>query len=236
MIVVVGLPAYVQSTAGEGSAGGPAVAIAAAAVAAGRFVELVGKVGDDGAGDAVVLGLGRMGIGHAALLRDPSRSTPVLSSIAATVGAVGAAAPDAVSTADAEADVVADDEPRNEVEILPADPAARPGLEAGDISLGLRYLAETKVVVVAEPISDAAIAAAVEGASFAGARLVVVVAAGATSAHLPPEATVLEAPADDDGSFGRVVGVFAAGLDGGAEPGKAFSDAVKSAGWEPVEG
>ena len=124
--------------------------------------------------------------------------------------------------------------PRVEVELLPADPAARPGLEAGDISLALRYLAETRVVVLAEPLPEAAVAAVVEGATFAGARLVVLLPPGATPPALPPEATLLEAPAVDDGSFGRVVGAFAAGLDAGTEPAAAFAEAVEASGWEPV--
>ena len=61
MIVVIGLPAYAGSADGEGSAGGLAVDVAAAAAARGSSVELVGKVGDDGAGDAVVLALGPSG-------------------------------------------------------------------------------------------------------------------------------------------------------------------------------
>ena len=222
MIVVIGLPAYVGSVDGEGSAGGLAVDVATAARGHGRSVELVGKVGDDGAGDAVVLALGRMGVGHAALLRDPARPTPVMTA-APALEATGAA------TAE-------DEEPRGEVELLPADPGARPGLEAGDISLALRYLVETRVVVLAEPLSAAAVAAAIEGAAFAVARLVVVVLAGVNPPSLPSEATVLEAPAEDDGSFGRVVGAFAAGLDAGTEPAVAFAEAVKAAGWEPVSG
>ena len=91
-------------------------------------------------------------------------------------------------------------------------------------------------MVLAEPLSAAAVAAAIEGAAFAVARLVVVVLAGANPPSLPFEATVLEAPAEDDGSFGRVVGAFAAGLDAGTEPAVAFAEAVKAAGWEPVSG
>jgi len=239
MIVVIGLPAYAGSASGEGSAGGLAVGVAAAARTRGVSVELVGKVGDDGAGDAVVLALGRMGIGHAALLRDPTRPTPVLTAAPApeVIGAATAEGDEDETTAPIAAEVVREDEePRAEVDLLPADPAARPGLEAGDVSLALRYLAETRVVVLAEPLSDAAVAAAIEGAAFAVARLVVLVPAGATPPSLPPEATVLEAPAEDDGSFGRVVGAFAAGLDAGTEPAVAFAEAVKSSGWESVSG
>lgn len=229
MIVVIGLPAYAGSASGEGSAGGLAVDVAAAARTRGCPVELVGKVGDDGAGDAVVLALGRMGVGHAALLRDPARPTPVIAAVAvATEPEMADQAGDALAGGNG------DEEPRGEVELLPADPAARPGLEAGDISLALRYLPETRVVVLAEPLPEAAVAAAIEGAAFAVARLVVLVPAGATPPSLPPEATVLEAPAEDDGSFGRVVGAFAAGLDAGTEPAVAFAEAVKASGWEPV--
>ena len=239
MIVVIGLPAYAGSAGGEGSAGGLAVDVAAAAAALGSSVELVGKVGDDGAGDAVVLALGRLGVGHAALLRDPARSTPVLSAVAVVTepDAAGqgadALAADAL-TVDALAVDRSDDVPRGEVELLPVDPAARPGLEAGDISLALSYLAEMRVLVLAEPLPEVAVAAVVEGATFAGARLVVLLPPGATPASLPPEATLLEAPVVDDGSFGRVVGAFAAGLDAGTEAAVAFAEAVRASGWEPV--
>ncbi len=47
------------------------------AAAAGSRVEIVGKVGDDEAGNAIAVELERAGVGHAALLRDPASSTPV---------------------------------------------------------------------------------------------------------------------------------------------------------------
>lgn len=58
-------------------ASGLGVDIALAAAAAGARVELVGKVGDDQAGDAVAVELERAGVGHAALLREPAAQTPV---------------------------------------------------------------------------------------------------------------------------------------------------------------
>lgn len=51
--------------------------IALAAATAGARVELVGKVGDDAAGDAVAVELERAGVGHAALLREPAAHTPI---------------------------------------------------------------------------------------------------------------------------------------------------------------
>ena len=216
MIVVVGLAAYSATADGLGRAAGPAVDVAAEAARRGAAVELVGKVGDDGAGEAVVLALGRLGIGHSALLRDPARPTPVL------------AIDDAADTAG----VDADDSPA--ASLLPADPDRRPNLEAGDVQLAIRYLAEARVVVVADRLGDAALKAAVEGSEFAAARLVVLVAAGAMPPDLPADATVLEAPAADDGSFARVVGAFAAALDAGLDAEAAFGAAVEKSGWEPV--
>jgi hypothetical protein len=61
-------------------AAGLGVDIALAAAAAGARVELVGKVGDDRAGDTVAVELGRAGVGHAALLREPAAQTPIAGS------------------------------------------------------------------------------------------------------------------------------------------------------------
>ena len=225
MIVVVGLPAYTDAPDGEKCAGGLAVDIAAAAVARGATVELVGKVGEDGAGDAVVVALGRMGVGHAALLRDPAHSTPVL-----TVAAPAVPAASDVDGPEIEADAA----PTRR--ILPEDPADRPGLDAADVELGLRYLPQAGVIVVADPLPEAATATVVDGAAFGSARLVLLVPEGAVVPSVPAGATVLGAPADDDGSFGWLVGAFAAALDSGSEPATAFDEAVRSAGWEPAEG
>jgi hypothetical protein len=235
MIVVIGLPAYVESD-DEGEAGGLAADVAVAAHGAGSAVELVGKIGDDAAGDAVVLALGRAGVGHAALLRDPGRPTPLL---AAEPEAEPAAAEGAQSgTAEREATErePTDAEPTAPARLYPLEPDERPQLEAGDVALGLQYLNQAAVVVVAEPLAVAALAAVVDGAAFAGAQLVAVVPAGAGPADLPPQATVLEAPPADDGSFARLVGTFAAGLDRGVPPAEAFAGAVEASGWEPLAG
>ena len=214
MIIVVGLPAYADSPEGEKCAGGLAVEVAASARRRGSEVELVGKVGNDGAGDAVVVALGRLGVGHAALLRDPMLPTPVL-----------APTPADDSAAEVDADTP-------EGRLLPEDPAARPGLDAADIDLALKFLPQSGVVVLAGPLADSAVAAAVEGAAFAGAHLIVLVQAGSMLPAIPAEATVLETPPDDDGSFGRMVGLFAGGLDAGADAAAAFKEAVSAAGWE----
>jgi hypothetical protein len=191
-------------------------------------VELVGKVGNDGAGDAVVVALGRLGVGHAALLRDPARFTPVLTALP------GDDAVDAADAADLASDAAASagDGPR--VRLLPEDAAARPALEAADVDLALRYLPQASVIVLADPLPEATLEAGIQGAAFAEARLVVLVPAGGSVPSVPPETTVLEAPVEDDGSFGRLVGTFAGALEAGVDPAAAFREAVATSGWESV--
>jgi len=75
VIVVVGQPS--ASRGPEPTAAGLAVAIARAASGAGASVQLAGKLGDDPEGDAVLAGLARAGVGHAAVLRDPALRTQV---------------------------------------------------------------------------------------------------------------------------------------------------------------
>ena len=81
MIVVLGCPRAERAAPGSDDTfkpAGLAVSIARAASEAGAAVELVGAVGDDAAGDAVVVGLARWRVGHAALLRAPGTATPIL--------------------------------------------------------------------------------------------------------------------------------------------------------------
>ncbi len=75
MIVVVGNPVW--RAAEPAGPAGRACDIAVEAARRGTSVELVGRTGDDPAGDALLLALGRAGVGHVAMLRDPSRATPI---------------------------------------------------------------------------------------------------------------------------------------------------------------
>jgi sugar/nucleoside kinase (ribokinase family) len=184
--------------------GRPAGRVALAAVKAGARVELVGSVGDDSDGEQVVLGLGQGGVGHAALLRDPAGSTPH-----------DTADPD---TADEEG------EPR------PA--AVLPRLDAADVDLGLHYLAECHVLVVAEPLEPAALEVAVAAARYHDAKLIALVEPGTQPAGLPESATVLETPDHDDGAFGDLVGTYAALLESGRPAADAWHDALTATGWE----
>lgn len=211
MITVVGIPAWRDDE--PAGAGGRACDIATAAAARGARVELVGRAGDDAAGDRLMLALARAGVGHAAVLRDPARPTTRVAS---------AVEPDAVDPA-AGADIEA------AVLRLPG-----PRLEPEDVSLGLRYLVDFSVLVVAEDVPLEAVPIAADAAAFAGARLVLLVPPGVSPpADLPADATVLAAPdGPDDGEFATLVGAYAAALDDGLEPADAFRAATGGGNWE----
>jgi hypothetical protein len=211
VIVVVGSP-HLRFRDSKQQAAGPTVGVAAAAAAAGADVELVGKIGDDPASEVVLLDLAGRGIGHVAILRDPTRATP--------------------ETADAGADA-ADAEPFEEHDDEPGRPAtlAGPTLEPADIELALRYLPDYRVLVVAEPLASEALQVVVAASRWSGAALILILPQGAKPLDLP-DATILEAPADDpDDAFASVVGGYAAALDRGEEPAEAFASASTASGW-----
>ena len=192
MIVVLGRPGLTA----DDHIDRPCGRIALAAARAGGRVELVGSVGDDADGDAVIVELGRAGIGHAAVLRDPAGSTPRVDDPGAPDGQL-------------------------------------PRLEAADIELGLRYLAECQVLVAAESLPADVLGIVIDAAVYHGAALVVLAAQGQPPAgDLPEAATVLEVPTDDGGAFAELVGRYAAFLDSGRLPADAWADAVSEGGWE----
>ena len=221
MIVVIGQPVLTR-VEGNPVATGSAARIALTAADRGAAVQLIGKVGDDPDGEALVLALAQGHVGHVALLRDPAHRTPVQVDEADTI----------------------DEELTEPDEILApegerpgGDRADRPALDAGDVELGLRYLTEFRVVVVADDLDETALRVAAEAAGWNNGTLVAVVPAGRPeSAGLPPDAIVLGAPdADVDGVFDRLVGQLAAAIDAGADPRAAFREAVAGTGWEPAE-
>jgi hypothetical protein len=212
MIVVLGRPMIRPPLAGSSdervAVTGLAARIALGVASRGGAVELVGSVGDDPDGDRAIVELGRGGVGHAAVLRDPAGVTP---------GGTG---------------------------IGPA-----PRLDAGDVELGLRYLGDCRVIVVAEPLPDDAAAAAAEGARYHGAALVAVVEPGTNPPRVLAEgATVLELPAVEDQApgggpddpapdepghaFAELVAAYAVRLDRGEPPETAFGAAVNEARWD----
>ena len=127
---------------------------------------------------------------------------------------------------------------------------AQPRLDAADIELGLRYVTECRVLVIADALDGAALAAAIDGARYHGAALVVASPAlpdhatvladpdASATPHaadpaptLPDHATVLAAPDDDDGAFADLVGRYAAQLDAGRAAADAWRDALAATGW-----
>ena len=222
MIVVVGTPAW-QPVAPARPAG-RTCEIALAAAEDGASVELVGRTGDDPASDALVLALAQAGVGHVALLRDPARSTRLDVSQAA----------DPDPEAQRERDRGRPRGPgaaagRVEGGALPAA-----GLEPADVGLGLQYLTSFEVLVVSDDVPAEVVPVCADAATYAGAQLVVVLQAGMpVPAALPPDATVLTTPDEDEPAFARLIGRYAAGLAGGTEPRAAFDDAVRETGWGP---
>jgi hypothetical protein len=113
----------------------------------------------------------------------------------------------------------------------PSEPAPR--LEAADVELGLRYHADYRVLVIAQPVPEDAERVALEAASFQGAAVIAIVPPGAAvSERLSGAGTVLEAPAEGERAFAELVGRYAAALDAGEEPQVAFASARRATGWE----
>jgi hypothetical protein len=227
VIVIIGSPSLVPADPGGRSiAAGRSIEVAHGATAGGAQVQLVGKVGDDPAGDALLLALTDAGIGHVAMLRDPSRRTPV--------------AP--IAPGDDEA-MLPDDDDESET-AAPAGPASAgvsdepvPMIDAGDLDLALRYLPDHSVVVVAEPLETDALAVVAADCSYVAAALVVIIEPPSELLDTPPGATLLEAPRfDPDGVFGRTVGRFAAALDRGSSGAEALAEATAGTGWRPTAG
>lgn len=219
MIVVVGSPAGRQTVQGIVAAG-VAATVGRVAADAGAEVQLVGKVGEGGIGDAVLLSLAQAHVGHVAVLRDAS-------------------APAALTPDGAESEAVLapiDSDPGvAEGSAAPTGPPPAPSLDSGDLQLALRYLPDYRVVVVADALDEAAMSAVVAAARWAGAQLIIVVAAGSAAPGAPDDATVLEAPGvDADGAFAAVVGAYAAALDRGTSPAEAFATASAGSGWAAV--
>jgi hypothetical protein len=213
VIVVVGSPAA-RFAGNELRAAGMAADVARAAASGGGAVQIVGRIGDDAAGDAVLLDLAGAGVDHVAVLRAGGETTPLIADDGG----------DELPAASALADEG------------PADDRSGDGLalEAADIELALRYLPDYRVIVVAPGLDVAAIATVVAAAGWSEARLVGRVEGRGAPADLPADATVLEQPHDADAAFASVVARYAVELDRGTDPASAFATASAGAGWESV--
>jgi hypothetical protein len=209
--------------------------IAVAAAAAGAAVQIVGRVGEDAAGDQVLLSLAAAGVGHVAVLREPGRPTPAA---APTEGE--SPSPDGRALGESmldEAGLANDDSPDGDTNA--ADAASPPGLsvDAADLELALRYVPDYRVLVVAADLDPAPLATVVSAAGWSGAHLIALLAHGAAPDGLPTETTVLERPdRDPDGAFASMVAGYAVALDRGDEPRSAFAAAQRAGGWAAVTG
>ena len=204
MIVVIG-SIRLRGSGADADAAGLASEIAIGAAGADARVEVITRVGDDPAGDAVLLALARHKVGHVAVLRDAGSATEVVSD------------PDEAASPDPDTD-------RTD------DRAATRGslLEPADANLALRYLPEMGVIVAVH-LDAAVLAEAVAAASWAEASLVVVVPGGAgVPPGVPQDAVTLELDDSDDSSAGGSIGRYAAALDRGDAAREAYDALIAS--------
>lgn len=111
--------------------------------------------------------------------------------------------------------------------------SAAASLEPADLGLALRYLPDLRVLVLLG-VAEALMPAAVEGAAFAGATMLVVTTGNGAPTGLPPDAIVMQGPPNGAaGTFAGFVGHLAARLDGGASPTVAWSETVAALAIEP---
>jgi hypothetical protein len=214
VIVVVGNPIARAPDARGGLEGVPA-RVAAAAARAGATVQLVGKAGEDRAGNDLMLALARAGVGHVALLRDPAHATPIADAV--------------------DPDDEMEDAPASAPSVTPPDPADRPSLDAADVELALRYLQDYTTVIIAEPQPDAVMKIIVDAASFAGAAMLLVVDSAAGGSAPPASAVVFETPGPDpDGAFATMLGELAAAIDRGTPVAAAFREVEGRLGLTPA--
>ena len=203
MIAVIGIP-RLHGEGPEAEVAGLAAAIAVGTAAAGSRVELIGKVGNDPSGDAVLLALANRHVGHVATLRDPARATPVIPA---------ADEPPDIDGSDGE---------------LPASSPEAPVLEAADVGLALRYLPELAVIVTVHTTPDV-VEEAVAASGWAQTALIVVVSPDAAAPDGVPETATVVAVADDDeleAGAGAAIGRYAAALDQGERASEAYAELI----------
>ncbi len=229
MIVVIG-PACLTGSGETATPGSIADRIASAAAASGASVERVARIGDDPAGDAWQLALSKAGIGHVAVLRDPTRPTRICPGDRAEADDGTSDAddplevdPDAIDTdaIDPDAPIGDDSAPSNDV----TETFDGPVLDPADVGLALRYLADYRILVAVHPSADVA-GAVMVAADWAGAQAVIVTGPGEPiPPTVPPGTLVVEAQAGDGSAPGLAnrLGAYAAAIDRGVTAPKAFA-------------
>lgn len=229
MIVIVGSPIAEPTPRGV-VAGGLSAAVAIAAARAGAAIQVVGRVGEDAAGDQVLLSLAAAGVGHVAVLREAGRPTP-----AAAPDPGESPSPDGPALGESlleEAGLADDDGPDSD---RGAAPPAGLSVDAADLELALRYVPDYRVLVIAAHLDSEPLATVVAAAAWSGAQLIALLAEGEETAALPDATTVLERPdRDPDGVFAEMVAAYAVALDQGGEPAAAFAEAQRAGGWAAI--
>jgi len=211
VIVVVGAVAA-GGTEGEVVPAGLTAQIARSAVAAGATVQLVTRLGEDAAGDAVLLAMAGLGIGHVATLRDAAHATVIRAAASESIDPVPSDNDDAAG---------------ERATIVPVDAvldgiSIEPTLEAADVGLALRYLDGYRVIAVVHPPDDDVVREVVAATAWASAHLVVVLRPGtAAPTGLPVESVLMEAD-DDADAVAALLGRYVAAVDDGAAPVAAF--------------
>jgi hypothetical protein len=216
VIVVIGTP-WLRVGPDGGAVAGLAGRIAVEAARAGSEVQLVGKVGDDGPGDELVLALAREGVAHVAVLRPPSARTPVL---------VGAPETEPADLDPLGAALVLE----TTVVTGPEGPDPTLSLDAADLELALRYLVDFRAIVVAESLEASAGRVITEASRYAGAHVIAVAAPGSDAPGLDGATVLTSTDLDPDGALVGVVAAFATAIDRGEDPEAALSEAIAVAG------
>jgi len=224
VIVVIGA-VEASATAGNGSSATPsglASGIALAAAAVGARVEVVTRLGEDAAGDDLLLAFAGAKVGHVATLRDAAHATLVVARADDPID------PDAADDLDP---IDGDGPAIGQTSIGATGPSgARPTLEAADVALALRYLSDYRVIVVVHPAEEGIVHEVVAASDWASAHLVVVTPVGAPTPDGLPDGTVLLAAEADADSVATLIGRYAAAVDGGDEPAIAFQSTLGAIG------
>lgn len=111
-----------------------------------------------------------------------------------------------------------------------------PTLEPADLQLGLRYVPDFRVLILAAPEVPGLLAPAADAASFAGAHLIVIASSRTRVETLPERSTVLTAPrgAAGESALAALVATYAVALDAGEDSTVAWRTATAAAGAEAV--
>jgi hypothetical protein len=200
VIVVIGNVAAQVGETGEVQPSGFAALLASEAAASGSKVEIVTRLGDDAAGDAVLLALAQAGVGHVATFRDAGLSTPLAS-------------------LDDPEKVGGEVEPRSPDR---SDPSPS-NLDDDDLALALRYLSDFRVLVLVHPPGGDLVREARTAAAWAGAHLVLVTAPDEDLGGIDADGgLVLSADAGGVGTA-TLLGRYAAAIDSGEALDRAYA-------------